>query len=63
MIVCLFTYWVQSGVCLRRMTVVVEESLRKSVCRIVGKIRWSDLASIENIGRRANLQCPSRHTR
>jgi putative pyoverdin transport system ATP-binding/permease protein len=47
----LVTYWVCQGFVLRRMTVVVEGIVEKVRLRIVDKIRWSDLVSIESIGR------------
>ena len=44
----LFSYWVSEGFVLRRMTVVVE----RVRLRIVEKIRYTDLTSIEMMARR-----------
>ena len=60
-IVGLFTYWFSQGFVLRRMTVVVEGIVEKVRSRIVSKIRWSDLASIENIGRAPAYNAVSTH--
>ena len=43
-----FSYWVSEGFVLRRMTVVVE----RVRLRIVEKIRYADLTSIEMMARR-----------
>src|SRR5271165_2232638 len=60
-IVGLFTYWFSQGFVLRRMTMVVEGIVEKVRLRIVGKIRWSDLASIEHIGRAPAYNAVSTH--
>jgi putative ATP-binding cassette transporter len=57
----LFTYWFSQGFVLRRMTVAVERIVEKVRLRIVGKIRWSDLASIEHIGRAPAYNVVSTH--
>jgi putative pyoverdin transport system ATP-binding/permease protein len=44
-------YWLSEGTLMRHMTVIVEEIVEKVRLRIVHKIRNSDLASIEQIGR------------
>jgi putative pyoverdin transport system ATP-binding/permease protein len=57
----LFTYWLSQGFVLRRMTIVVEGIVERVRLRIVGKIRYSDLASIENIGRASTYNAVSTH--
>jgi putative ATP-binding cassette transporter len=57
----LFTYWFSQGFVLRRMTLVVERIVEKIRLRIVAKIRYSDLASIENIGRAPAYNTVSTH--
>ena len=47
----LAAYWLSEGTLMRHMTVIVEEIVEKVRLRIVHKIRNSDLASIEHIGR------------
>jgi putative ATP-binding cassette transporter len=44
-------FWLSEGTLMRHMTVIVEEIVEKVRLRIVHKIRDSDLASIEHIGR------------
>lgn len=60
-IVGLFAYWFSQGFVLRRMTVVVEGIVEKVRLRIVDKIRYSDLTSIENIGRAPMYNAVSTH--
>jgi putative pyoverdin transport system ATP-binding/permease protein len=57
----LLSYWVSEGFVLRRTTVVVEGIVEKVRLRIVDKIRYSDLVSIENIGRAPAYNVISTH--
>jgi putative pyoverdin transport system ATP-binding/permease protein len=57
----LLTYWFSQGFVLRRMTVVVERIVERIRLRIVDKIRYSDLVSIENIGRAPAYNAISTH--
>jgi putative pyoverdin transport system ATP-binding/permease protein len=54
-------YWLSEGTLMRHMTVIVEEIVEKVRLRIVSKIRNSDLASIENIGRAPPYNLVSTH--
>jgi putative ATP-binding cassette transporter len=47
----LFAFWLSETTLMRHMTVIVEKIVEKVRVRIVHKIRNSDLASIEHIGR------------
>jgi putative pyoverdin transport system ATP-binding/permease protein len=57
----LFSYWISEGFVLRRMTVVVEGILERVRLRIVEKIRYADLASIESIGKAPAYNAVSTH--
>ena len=57
----LFSYWFSEGFVLRRMTVAVESVVERVRLRIVDKIRYADLASIENIGRAPIYNAVSTH--
>jgi putative ATP-binding cassette transporter len=57
----LSSYWFSEGFVLRRITVVVEGIVEKVRLRIVDKIRYSDLVSIENIGRAPAYNVISTH--
>src|ERR1700752_1340406 len=57
----LLTYWFGEGLVLRRTTVVVEGIVERVRLRIVDKIRYSDLVSIENIGRAPAYNAISTH--
>jgi cyclic peptide transporter len=57
----LLSYWFSEGFVLRRITVVVEGIVEKVRLRIVDKIRYSDLVSIENIGRAPAYNVISTH--
>jgi putative pyoverdin transport system ATP-binding/permease protein len=54
-------YWFSQGLVLRRTTVIVEEIVEKIRLRIGEKIRYSDLVSIENIGRAALYNAVAAH--
>jgi putative ATP-binding cassette transporter len=54
-------YWLSEGTLMRHMTVIVEEIVQQVRLRIVSKIRNSDLASIENIGRAPPYNLVSTH--
>jgi putative ATP-binding cassette transporter len=58
----LFSYWFSEGFVLRRMTVVVEGIVEKVRLRIVEKIRYADLASIEMIGKAPAYNAVSTHS-
>jgi putative ATP-binding cassette transporter len=60
-IVGLFSYWFSQGFVLRRLTVAVEGVVERVRLRIVDKIRYADLASIENIGRAPIYNAVSTH--
>jgi len=60
-VVGLLTYWVSEGFVLRRITVVVEGIVEKVRLRIVDKIRYPDLVSIEKIGRAPVYSAISTH--
>jgi putative pyoverdin transport system ATP-binding/permease protein len=55
------TYWFGQGFVLRRTAVVVEGIIEKVRLRIIDKIRYSDLASIEKIGRAPAYNVISTH--
>ena len=57
----LFSYWFSEGFVLRRMTMAVERVVETVRLRIVDKIRYADLASIENIGRAPIYNAVSTH--
>lgn len=57
----LFSYWFSEGFVLNRMTVVVESVVERVRLRIADKIRYADLASIENIGRAPIYNAVSTH--
>lgn len=57
----LFSYWISEGFVLQRMTVVVEGIVEKVRLRIVEKIRYADLASIEMIGKAPAYNAVSTH--
>jgi putative ATP-binding cassette transporter len=57
----LFSYWISEGFVLRRMTVAVEGIIEKVRLRIVEKIRYADLASIEMIGKAPAYHAVSTH--
>jgi putative pyoverdin transport system ATP-binding/permease protein len=57
----LAAYWLSEGTLMRHMTVIVEEIVEKVRVRIVHKIRNSDLASIEQIGRAPPFNVVSMH--
>jgi len=54
-------FWLSEGTLMRHMTVIVEEIVEKVRLRIVHKIRNSDLASIEHIGRAPPYNVVSMH--
>jgi putative pyoverdin transport system ATP-binding/permease protein len=54
-------YWLSEGTLMRHMTVIVEEIVEKVRVRIVNKIRNSDLASLEHIGRASPYNVVSMH--
>jgi putative ATP-binding cassette transporter len=54
-------YWLSEGTLMRRMTVIVEEIVEKVRVRIMQKIRNSDLASMERIGRAPPYNVVSTH--
>jgi len=54
-------FWLSEGTLMRHMTVIVEEIVEKVRVRIVHKIRNSDLASIEHIGRAPPYNVVSMH--
>ena len=54
-------YWFSQGLVLRRTTVIVEEIVEKIRLRISEKIRYSDLVSVENIGRAALYNAVAAH--
>jgi putative pyoverdin transport system ATP-binding/permease protein len=60
-IVGLLAYWFSEGFVLRRITVIVEGIVEKVRLRIVEKIRYSDLVSIEKIGRAPVYSAISTH--
>src|ERR1700736_2661920 len=57
----LFAFWLSESTLMRHMTVIVEEIVEKVRLRIVHKIRNSDLASIEHIGRAPPYNVVSMH--
>jgi putative ATP-binding cassette transporter len=57
----LLCYWFSEGFVMRRMTVAVEGVVEKVRLRIVDKIRYADLASVENIGRAPIYNAVSTH--
>jgi putative ATP-binding cassette transporter len=57
----LLSYWFSEGFVLRRITVVVEGIIEKVRLRIVDKIQYSDLVSIEKIGRAPTYNVISTH--
>ena len=57
----LFSYWISEGFVLRRMTLVVEGIIERVRLRIVEKIRYADLASIESIGKTPAYNAVSTH--
>jgi putative pyoverdin transport system ATP-binding/permease protein len=57
----LFSYWFSEGFVLQRMTVAVETIVERVRLRIANKIRYADLASIENIGRAPIYNAVSTH--
>jgi putative ATP-binding cassette transporter len=57
----IFGYWFTQGIVLRRTTVTVEGIVENVRLRIVEKIRYSDLRSIENIGRGPVYNAVSTH--
>ena len=57
----LFSYWISEGFVRRRMTVVVEGIIEKVRLRIVEKIRYADLTSIEMIGKASAYNAVSTH--
>lgn len=58
----LYCYWVSEGFVLRRMTVVVEGIVELVRLRIVEKIHYADLISIERIGRAPTYNAISTHS-
>src|SRR5580704_14285085 len=54
-------FWLSEGTLMRHMTVIVEKIVEKVRVRIVHKIRNSDLASIEHIGRAPPYNVVSMH--
>ena len=60
-VLALGAFWLSEGTLMRHMTVIVEEIVEKVRLRIVHKIRNSDLASIEHIGRAPPYNVVSMH--
>lgn len=57
----LFSYWISKGFVLRRITLVVEGIVERVRLRLVEKIRYADLASIEMIGKAPAYNAVSTH--
>src|SRR5260370_33704732 len=57
----LFAFWLSESTLMRHMTVIVEQIVEKVRMRIVHKMRNSDLASIEHIGRAPPYNVVSMH--
>jgi putative ATP-binding cassette transporter len=57
----LVLYWISQGFVLRRMTVVVENIVEKVRLRMIEKVRFADLASIEMIGKAPLYAAVSTH--
>lgn len=57
----LFGFWLSESTLMRHMTVIVEQIVERVRVRIVHKIRNSDLASIEHIGRAPPYNLVSTH--
>ena len=60
-VVALFGFWLSESTLMRHMTVIVEQIVERVRVRIVHKIRNSDLASIEHIGRAPPYNLVSTH--
>jgi putative pyoverdin transport system ATP-binding/permease protein len=57
----LVLYWISQGFVLRRMTVVVENIVERVRLRMIEKIRYADLVSIEMIGKTPLYAAVSTH--
>ncbi|HEY0789419.1 MAG TPA: cyclic peptide export ABC transporter [Chthoniobacterales bacterium] len=60
-VLALAAYWLSEGFVMRRVTIAVEQIVQTVRVRIIDKIRSSDLASIESLGRAAPYNVVSTH--